>query len=215
MTDQLRKAALDFLRLAIEHPKEHGYYAFDSSGDIFWYGEKPRQGVTDDCWVLEDYAPHKKQKILHWDSLLFTAEEVASAPEEPPQPEQAPSPKMGPFDLERFRNGELSYTEKGTAHRYLGTLSGKDTIACAMAPYDDPSREIMVERLPSELEQHTKMPAKTKKVYIHLWRYDSGEVYICTDSRSLYGLGDTITEFSEHESLSRTLIEIIKREVEV
>src|SRR5574343_379436 len=108
MTD-LRKAALDFLRLAIEDPKDHGHYAVDSNGEVYWYKEKPEAKHNEDRWMPGYGIPHKKQKIPHWDSLVFSAEEVASTPAEPPQPEIAPSPKMGPFNIERFKAGEFAY----------------------------------------------------------------------------------------------------------
>lgn len=215
MTD-LRKAALDFLRLAIEDPKDHGHYAVDSNGEVYWYKEKPEAKHNEDRWMPGYGIPHKKQKIPHWDSLVFSAEEVASTPAEPPQPEIAPSPKMGPFNIERFKAGEFAYGKSISGnclnYRYLGELLSKVNIACAVSTPCDLEHERLVSKTISELERDTKMPVKTEKLWICVWIQDDGFIYA------------TSANFSPRESIGDSirvgprkarLIEIIEREIEI
>lgn len=217
MTDQLRKAALDFLRAAVEAPGEgDGYYAIDSGGEIYWYKDKPRKGTMNDHWMPEDDVPHKRQRIAHWNSLLFSAEELASTPVEPPQSAPAPSPKMGPFDMERFKAGELAYREgssindRAASYRYLGALADCNTIACARV-WAGSSCENLVGLTSEQLEGQTKMPVKTKKVYIELWLDNSGHFFaLCKDQSD-----EKVGHIFRSGSFEKTLIEIIEREVEV
>lgn len=214
MTDQLRKAALDFLRLAIEDPKQHGYYAIDTGGEIYWYKEKPSQDTNNGRWRSTSWrgVGYEWEKIAHWDSLLFSAEEVASRPEEPPQSAPAPSPKMGRFDMERFKAGEFAYTDMcSTYYRYLGTLSGSGFIACAKVEYPNVGTESLAKIYPYELEQTTKMPVKTKKVYIELWLDNSGHFFtLCKDQSD-----EKVGHIFRSGSFEKTLIEVIEREVEI
>ena len=183
MTDQLRKAALDFLRLAIEAPKGHGFYAIDKNGAVYWFKERPDTSPGEDYWKTKYGAgiPNEMQKILCWDSLLFSAEELASTPVEPPQSGPAPTPKMGPFDMERFKAGEVAYGESISGnmlnYRYLGELFDSGDIACAVSTPCDLKNEMLFRQAISQLEQHTKMPVKTKKVYIELWLDNSGHFF--------------------------------------
>lgn len=214
MTDQIREAALDFLRLAIENPKDHGHYAIDKNGAVYWYGERPDTSSGEECWKTEWGAkiPNEMQKILLWDSLVFSAKEVSPTPAEPPRSAPAPSPKMGRFDMERFKAGEFAYADMCSIYyRYLGTLSGSGLIVCAKARYPNIGTEETTNVSPCTLEQITKMPVKTKKVYIELWLDNSGHFFtLCKDQSS-----EKVGAVTRSGDFKKTLIEIIEREVEI